>query len=55
MLVAMKKPHEATEIICPACDGTGAEKIKQPTEPDRKIYPATCKQCHGKGRIEKPQ
>jgi DnaJ-class molecular chaperone len=51
----MKKPREVTEIICPACDGTGFQKIEQPTKPDRKIYAATCKECLGKGRIGKSQ
>jgi DnaJ-class molecular chaperone len=52
----MKKPREVlTEIICAACDGTGFQKVEQPTERDRKIYPATCKECHGKGRISKPR
>jgi len=49
----MKKPREVTEIICTACDGTGLQKIKQPPEPGRKIYPAKCKKCLGKGRINK--
>lgn len=40
-LIVMKKPREVlTEVICRACDGTGFEKVKQPTEPGRKIYPA---------------
>ena len=48
----MKKPREAlSEVICPACDGTGFQKVEQPTKPGRKIYPATCKECLGKGRI----
>jgi DnaJ-class molecular chaperone len=51
----MKKPREATEMTCPACDGKGYQKITQPTEPGRKIYPATCKECLGKGHIKKPQ
>jgi DnaJ-class molecular chaperone len=52
----MKKPREvSTEIICPACDGMGFPKATQPAKPGRKIYPATCKQCLGKGRIKKPQ
>jgi len=42
------------EVICPACDGTGFQKIKQSTEPGRKIYPAKCGVCLGKGCIEKP-
>jgi DnaJ-class molecular chaperone len=54
----MKKrtPKETgTEIDCPACDGTGFQKVKQPVRPGRKIYPAPCKECAGKGRIESPR
>jgi hypothetical protein len=40
-----------TEIICPACHGTGFPPVAQPTQPDRKLYPAPCEQCLGKGRI----
>jgi len=43
------------EITCPACDGKGVEKVTQPTEPGRKIYAGTCRECHGKGQIRKPQ
>jgi DnaJ-class molecular chaperone len=51
----MKTPREVlTEVICPACDGAGIEKVMQPTEPGRKIYPANCKECLGKGRLRKP-
>ena len=51
----MKKPREVlTEVVCPACDGTGFQKVEQPTEPGRKIYPAKCKECLGEGRINKP-
>jgi len=47
------KPKEvSTEVDCPACDGTGFPKVRQPDQPGRKIYPAPCKQCLGKGRIE---
>jgi transposase-like protein len=28
--------------------------VKQPTQPGRKIYPAKCEECLGKGRIKKP-
>jgi len=51
----MKKQREVlTETICPACDGTGAQMVKQPEQPGRKIYPAKCKECLGKGRITRP-
>jgi len=51
----MKKPHEilTEETICPACNGIGFPKVKQPAEPGRKIYPGPCTQCLGKGRIKK--
>jgi DnaJ-class molecular chaperone len=54
-LIAVKKPRDVlNEVICPACKGKGVQKVKQPKEPGRKIYPATCKECLGKGRIAKP-
>jgi DnaJ-class molecular chaperone len=39
------------EIRCAACNGTGFLKVKQPVEPGRRIYPAPCKECAGKGRL----
>jgi len=52
----MKKRREVlTEVVCPACDGTGFQKVGQPSEPARKIYPATCEECLGKGRTNKPR
>jgi DnaJ-class molecular chaperone len=54
-LEIMKKSREVlTEVICAACDGTGFQKVEQPSEPGRKIYPATCRECLGKGRRDKP-
>jgi hypothetical protein len=51
----MKRSREVvTEVICPACDGTGFRKVEQPKEPGRKIYPAKCPECLGKGRIKTP-
>ena len=51
----MKRPREVlTEVVCSACDGTGFQKVKQPTQPGRKIYPPKCTECCGKGRIKKP-
>jgi DnaJ-class molecular chaperone len=52
---SLKKKREGlTEDVCRACDGTGLQKVKQPTQPDQKIYPAKCEECLGKGRIKKP-
>jgi hypothetical protein len=47
------KPSESTsESKCPACNGTGYPVLTQPMQPGRKIYPAACKKCGGKGRIK---
>jgi DnaJ-class molecular chaperone len=46
-----KSKEAVAEIKCPACDGTGFSKVKQPAEPGHRIYPAPCKECAGKGRI----
>ena len=46
------KPKEAVpEVECPVCAGTGYPKVKQPVQPGRKIYPAPCGWCRGKGRL----
>ena len=37
------------EHKCPVCKGTGLQKVKQPAQPGRKIYPARCERCDGKG------
>ena len=45
-----KKP----EIKCNACEGRGFEAIRQPQPRKsigRKIYPAKCAKCAGKGRL----
>jgi DnaJ-class molecular chaperone len=47
-----KQSAKATEFKCPACKGTGFPAVKQPAEPDRKIYPARCERCDGKGWVE---
>jgi DnaJ-class molecular chaperone len=43
------KPNEHK---CPVCKGTGFPAVKQPAEPGRRIYPARCERCDGKGRVE---
>jgi DnaJ-class molecular chaperone len=53
-MISMKKskPKEVEkEIKCPACNGTGFATVMQPLQPGKKIYPAPCKQCLGKGRL----
>jgi DnaJ-class molecular chaperone len=46
-----KPPANPNEQECPACNGTGYPVVMQPVRPGRKIYPAPCKKCGGKGRI----
>jgi DnaJ-class molecular chaperone len=41
------------EEKCQACNGTGHQAAKQPSQADRRIYPPPCKECSGKGRITK--
>src|SRR4051794_16854663 len=40
------------QFRCPACKGTGFPAVKQPAQPGRKIYPARCERCDGKGWVE---
>jgi DnaJ-class molecular chaperone len=46
----LKAEDELREMKCPTCSGTGFPEVKQP-KPGRKIYPAPCKECAGKGRL----
>src|ERR1035437_6206540 len=45
----LESKQVSTETRCPACDGKGFPTVTQPKQPGRKIYPAPCKQCLGKG------
>lgn len=45
------KSEAIAETKCPACDGTGFAKVKQPTQPGRRIYAPRCDACAGKGRV----
>jgi hypothetical protein len=47
-----KLSTKLSEHRCPACNGTGFPQVKQPAQPGRKIYPARCAMCDGKGRVE---
>ena len=40
------------EYECLACQGTGFPPVKQPAQSGRKIYPAPCRKCGGKGKIK---
>ena len=46
-----KLSAKPAELKCPACKGTGFPAVKQPAEPGRKIYPARCERCDGKGWV----
>jgi transcription elongation factor Elf1 len=35
---------------CPGCSGTDSASVMQPVKPGRKIYPARCGACEGKGK-----
>jgi DnaJ-class molecular chaperone len=45
-----ERKEVVTEVKCSACNGKGFPKIERP-KPGRKIYPALCKECGGKGRV----
>jgi hypothetical protein len=42
-----------TEQRCSACDGSGVLAAIQPVQPGRRIYPPSCKESGGRGRIPK--
>jgi DnaJ-class molecular chaperone len=46
-----KLSAKPNEFKCPACKGTGFPVVKQPAQPGRKIYPARCERCDGKGWV----
>jgi DnaJ-class molecular chaperone len=49
----MKKQRtNSSEHKCAACNGTGFPVVTQPVRAGRKIYPAPCRKCSGKGRIK---
>jgi DnaJ-class molecular chaperone len=41
------------ERRCDACQGSGFAAVMQPAEPGRRIYPARCEKCEGKGKVPK--
>ena len=41
------------EEKCQACDGAAYQAVKQPSQPNHRIFPSPCKECGGKGRITK--
>ena len=49
---SIKPRTQPSESKCPVCNGTGYPVLTQPMQPGRKIYPAPCKKCGGKGRMK---
>jgi hypothetical protein len=47
-----KRLPKIPEEECVACGGTGLKPVEQPTKPGLRIFPARCKICDGKGRVE---
>jgi DnaJ-class molecular chaperone len=45
-----KQDDATTEMACDACSGKGYPPVKE-VALGRRIYPAPCKKCGGKGRI----
>jgi DnaJ-class molecular chaperone len=45
-----KRLENPAEHKCVACNGTGFPTVRQPAQTGRRIYPAPCKKCGGKGR-----
>jgi DnaJ-class molecular chaperone len=39
------------EQCCSSCNGTGFPPVRQPEKLGRRIFPAACIECRGKGRI----
>ena len=48
----MQAKKAIEEISCDACGGTGFPRVVQPNRAGRRIYPAPCKKCGGKGRLK---
>jgi DnaJ-class molecular chaperone len=46
-----RETSDKVEVLCDVCKGTGFQAVKQPAEPGRKIFPAKCPKCGGKGRL----
>lgn len=45
--------RRATEKKCSACNGSGFKPVRLVPQPGRKIYPARCEKCGGKGRVRR--
>ena len=49
---AWREKEPVSEQPCEACSGTGFAPVKaSPDDPMRRVYPARCAKCGGKGRL----
>jgi DnaJ-class molecular chaperone len=39
------------ERVCPLCEGKGFPSVAQPSRPGRRLFPAACPKCGGKGKV----
>ena len=54
MTISFREQRQAStevEVKCDACNGTGFQAINKAAQSGRRIYPATCPRCVGKGRV----
>jgi DnaJ-class molecular chaperone len=54
MRYSFRKLREAStdvEVRCDACNGTGFQPVTKPAQPGRRLFPAKCVKCGGKGRL----
>jgi DnaJ-class molecular chaperone len=47
----MMKGEKVAEHKCPTCKGTGVLPVNKRAPEGRRIYPARCDRCEGKGWI----
>ena len=50
---SLKKLREElpiSETACTACNGTGFARVKQPSNPMKRAFPALCGKCDGRGK-----
>lgn len=56
MVFSFREQRETStevEVRCEACNGTGLQPARQPSKSTgRRIYPAKCAKCAGKGRLK---
>ena len=46
----LREKSPVSEILCTACNGTGAAPVKQSNRSTTRVYPGKCTKCDGRGR-----